>query len=241
VADRGRFVALLTIGLVIVAPVTVLAKTAIDWVTTEPLTGTVQDGELFVEAEGPGTYPLIALDDPGVQPPRFQVDGTVRHEGVDSTAYFEMWTVLPDQSRYFTRTLAEAGPMGIMSGDSETRPFTLPFELGEGGPVPVRLEINLVTEGSGRFWVGPLAIASAVEGEEATTTSTTEAPTTTGQAAPVVTTVPTDQEEGGGSGLWWGLGALVVVGGAGFAWLRSSRRKRAEEQRKMSAMDTLRY
>jgi hypothetical protein len=235
----------MTIALVVGAPITALAKTEIDWTTSEPLTGTVVDGELIVEPEGPGVYPLIVLDDPGVQPPAFTVEGTVRHEDVTGAAYFEMWTVLADESRYFTRTLAGDGPMGIMSGDSETRPFLLPFDLGEGGPVPTRLEINLVTEGPGRFWIGPMTAISSIEGADVTTTPTTEGPTTTQAptttaAEPVATTIPADEEEGGGAGLWWGLGALLVVGGAGLGWLRSSRRKRAEEQRRMNAMDSLR-
>ena len=234
--ERRRTVLLAVATFVVALPLAAEAKTVIDWASTQPLTGSVADGELLVEVSGPGVYPLLLIEDPGVEPPRFQVDGTVRHEAVAGTAYFEMWTVLPDESRFFTRTLAETGSMGYMTGDSEQRPFTLPFELGEGGPVPIRLEINLVTEGAGRFWVGPLTIASAAE---TTSTPTTQAPTTS-LAEPAATTTLADQEEAGGVGLWWGLGALVVVGATAFGWLRTSRKKRAEEQRRMNAMDSLR-
>ncbi len=164
-----------------------------------------------------------------MQPPRFQVDGSVRHEDVAGKAYFEMWTVLPDGSRYFTRTLAESGPLGSMTGTSEERPFSLPFELGDGGPVPVRLEINLVTEGSGQFWIGPLSIVSTGV-EPVTAVTTSDAIAGNGEGNEVEAT-----------GLWWGLGALVVIGVAAFlAWLRSTRKRRAEEQRRMNAMDSLR-
>jgi hypothetical protein len=218
-------------ALVLATPLVALAQSEIDWTSTEPLTGEVAEGELFVEVSGEGLYPLLVIEEPNVQPPRFQIDGTVRHEDVAGNAYFEMWTVLPDESRYFTRTLADSGPLGSMTGTSEQRPFSLPFELGEEGPVPIRLEINLITEGSGRFWVGPLSIVSS-SAEPATT------------AAPPITSDATNSigdDETEETSLWWGLGALVVVGAsASFAWLRSIRRRRAEEERRMSAMDSLR-
>jgi hypothetical protein len=220
---------LVTLAFVVAAPLAAQAQTVIDWTSNEPLTGTVVDGELFVDVSAQGVYPLLVIEGPNVQPPRFQVDGTVRHEDVDGIAYFEMWTVLADGSRYFTRTLAESGPLESMTGTSEERPFSLPFELGEGGPVPVRLEINLATEGSGRFWVGPLSIASS--GGEPTTTA----------ATPTTSVANEDNGPTGGTNTWWALAALVVVGAAAsFGWLRSLRRRREEEQRRMNAMDSLR-
>jgi hypothetical protein len=219
------------LALVLATPLVALAQLEIDWTSAEPLTGEVVEGELLVEVGGEGLYPLLVIEEPSVQPPRFQIDGTVRHEDVADSAYFEMWTVLPDESRYFTRTLAGSGPLGSMTGTSEQRPFSLPFELGEGGPVPIRLEINLVTGGSGRFWVGPLSIVSS-SADPATTT----APPTTSNA-----TGSNGDDEAEGTSLWWGLGVLMVAGAAAsFAWLRSIRRRRAEEERRMSAMDSIR-
>jgi hypothetical protein len=223
---------LISVAFVLATPLVALAQSAIEWTSNEPLTGEEVEGELFVEVGEEGLYPLLVIEEPDVQPPRFQIDGTVRHEDVAGTAYFEMWTVLADESRYFTRTLADSGPLESMTGTSQQRPFSLPFELGEGGPVPIRLEINLVTEGSGRFWVGPLSIVPS-SAEPATT------------AAPPITSDATadigDGDEAGDSSLWWGLGALVVVGAAAtFGWLSSIRRRRAEEQRRMNAMDSLR-
>jgi len=231
VGDRRRGVVLIIVSFMLPVPLVALAQSEIDWTSSEPLTGEVVEGELFVDVSEGGVYPLLVIDEPDVRPPRFQIDGTIRHEDVVGVAYLEMWTVLADESRYFTRTLADSGPLGSMTGTSEQRPFSLPFELGEGGPVPVRLEINLVTEGSGRFWVGPLSILPS--GAEPTTTTPT--PTTS-----ETTDTSGNGDAAGGAGLWWGLGALLVVGATTFGWLRSVRRRRAEEQRRMNAMDSLR-
>lgn len=227
--DRLWGILLLPVAFIVTAPLVAQAQSEIDWTSTEPLTGTVVEGDLFVEVDEGGVYPLVVIDEPGVQPPRFQIDGRVRHEDVVGTAYFEMWTVLPDGSRYFTRTLAESGPLQSMTGTSEERPFSLPFELGDGGSVPTRLEINLVTESSGQFWVGPLSIVA--NGAEPATTVTT-----------AVQTVSNGEEAGAEStGLWLGLGALLLVGAVtSLVWLRSIRRRRDEEERRMSAMDSLR-
>jgi hypothetical protein len=238
--DRSRIVGLITAALVLSVAANALAQTPIDWTSIEPLTGVVEEGELFVDVDTAAVYPLLVVAEPGVQPPRFEIDGTIRHEDVTGIAYLEMYTVLPDGSRYFTRTLAESGPLGYMTGSSEQRQFSLPFELGEGGPIPTSLEINLVTEGPGRFWVGPLTIVSAV-GQQATTTTTTQGAITTLSVSSGTTVAAFDDEEVFGTGWWWGLAAVVVAGAfAGFVWSSSVRRRRAQEQRKMDAMDSLR-
>jgi hypothetical protein len=238
--ERSRIVGLITAALMLNVAASALAQTPIDWTSIEPLTGVVEDGELFVDVDAAAVYPLLVVAEPGVQPPRFEIDGTIRHEEVAGIAYLEMYTVLPDGSRYFTRTLAESGPLGYMTGSSDQRPFSLPFELEEGGPIPTSLEINLVTEGPGRFWVGPLSIVSAV-GQQATTTSTTQSATTTGSASSGTTVAAIDDEQVFGTSWWLGLAAVVVAGAiAGFVWSRSVRRRRTEEQRKMDAIDSLR-
>ena len=109
VRDRlGRLI-LILVALVVSAPMVARAQTDIDSTSNQPLTGEVVDGDLFVEVSEGGVYPLLVIDEPNVQPPRFQIDGTVRHENVVGTTYFEMWTVLPDGSRIFTQPLPSPG------------------------------------------------------------------------------------------------------------------------------------
>jgi hypothetical protein len=187
------------------------AEGQVTWTESEPITGSVVDGDLHLTIESAGVHPLLVLDEPGVAPPRFALEGTIRHQDVEGTAYLEMWVVLPDGGRYFSRTLAEAGVLASMTGTSDARPFALPFELGEDGPTPSRLEINLVTEGAGEFWISPLTVV--------------------GGSAP----------SGGGAPLalvWVGAVGVALLGAVG-TWLVMRARRRVAEERRMAAIDAL--
>ncbi|OFW63628.1 MAG: hypothetical protein A2135_02730 [Actinobacteria bacterium RBG_16_67_15] len=134
----------------------------VSWEDTTPLSGAVEpgaapDGAAALRLTGPGTHPLIVLDDPGVDG-EYVITGMVSYEGV-TAGYLEMWSVF-GESRYFTRTLAESGELGVLRGDSEWRPFALPF-FAAPGMAPTSLEINLVLDGPGTVWIGPLGVAGA--------------------------------------------------------------------------------
>jgi hypothetical protein len=155
-----------------------------------------------------------------------------------------MWTVLDDGSRFFSRTLAEAGPLASMTGSSAERAFSLPFELGDGGPTPSSLEINLVTEGSGRFRIsGVTVVADGGVGDTPTTvaepaltteaaatpTSTLQEPVTTGEAS-----------SGEASSTRLVLAVLVAAVGGSVIFIRANRRRRDAERRRMDVMDSMR-
>lgn len=131
------------------------AITGIDWTVTPPESGRVVGTE--VEVDGPGTHRLVVITDPGIETDRYVIEGTVHYEGVDPSGYLEMWSYMADGSRYFSRTLADGGPMASLSGDSPTRPFELPFSLN-GAEGPQRVEVNVVLPSQGRVWVGPLEL-----------------------------------------------------------------------------------
>lgn len=218
-----------------------VAKTAIDWETTPPLSGSVIDGELVIDSSGANTLPLLVIDQPEVGPPRFQIDASIRYEDVEGDAYLEMWTVLADGSRFFTRTLARTGPMAMMTGSSEERLISLPFELGDGGPVPDRLEINLVTAGPGRFWISPLFVITSEDPPATSAVPTTQAaPTTT--VVPGVTVAadsagPDDETPGAG---WWAPVGGLLAAGAAVALVLVARRRNQRDRRRMEAIDSLR-
>jgi hypothetical protein len=91
----------------------------------------------------------------------YSLVGQVRYEAVEGRGYLEMWSVFADGSRYFSRSLAAAGPTAALTGTSSWRAFALPFALN-GGAAPVRLEVNLVLPGQGAVWIGPMQLEGLV-------------------------------------------------------------------------------
>ena len=113
-----------------------------------------------VEVRGPGTRAVAVIEAPAVSGDRYAIRGTVSYEDVQGDGYLEMWSVFPDGSRYFSRTLDVRGPMAKLSGSSKSRPFVLPFFLTPDVPNPVRLELNVVLPAGGTVTVAELALAS---------------------------------------------------------------------------------
>jgi hypothetical protein len=134
--------------------------------------GALAAGPFEVAGAGrPQAVTLLELDAPRVEGLLFQVAGTVRTEGVAPAGYLEMWTHFPDGSRYFSRTLAERGPIGKLEGTQAERPFVLPFQTAPGAPPPLKLVVNVVLPGAGRVTLRDLrfdgAASGAALGEEA--------------------------------------------------------------------------
>lgn len=151
-----RILLSLAVGLIAVWPAALAgADTGVDWTATPPDSGRVVGNE--VEVKGPGTHRLTVITAPGIQVDGYAIEGTVRYEAVDGTGYLEMWSYMADGSRYFSRTLADSGPMASLIGDSPARPFELPFSLN-GADGPQRVEVNVVLPSRGTVWVGPLTL-----------------------------------------------------------------------------------
>lgn len=135
----------------------------INWATSAPASGQVVDGNAQVSADGSGgLFPLIAVNVPDLGRVGFSVRGRVRYSDVAGSGYLEMWSVFADGGRYFSRTLGTEGPMAVVTGTSDWRPFELPFFL-EGAAPPNRLEINVVLPGSGTVEIGPLEVVRLAE------------------------------------------------------------------------------
>jgi hypothetical protein len=135
----------------------------INWATSAPASGQVVDGNAQVSADGSGgLFPLIAVNVPDLGRVGFSVRGRVRYSDVAGSGYLEMWSVFADGGRYFSRTLGAEGPMAVVTGTSDWRPFELPFFL-EGAAPPNRLEINVVLPGSGTVEIGPLEVVRLAE------------------------------------------------------------------------------
>ncbi len=111
------------------------------------------------------TIPLFAIDEPGVNAPRYLLRGEVRGEGIEGQAYLEMWSFFAGGGRYFSRTLAQTGPMASLSGTFRFRPFILPF-TAEPGMSPEKLAVNVALPGRGTVMLGELNLVELGSGDD---------------------------------------------------------------------------
>lgn len=114
-------------------------------------------------------FTVLALSEPKVTQAVYAIGGQVRHDAVEGKAYLEMWNVFPDGGRYFSRTLAAAGPLKWIKGTSAWRPFLLPFRVAKGKARPAKLVVNVVLPGRGTVEVGPLRLRQYASGDNPAT------------------------------------------------------------------------
>jgi hypothetical protein len=119
-------------------------------------------GDRSFEVRGPATEQVWAVESPALSGDQYAITGSVAYEDVEGDAWLEMWSVFPDGSRYFSRTLDEHGPLAKLAGSSPARPFALPFFLTPESPRPVRLELNVVLPAGGRVTLRDLRLGSGV-------------------------------------------------------------------------------
>jgi hypothetical protein len=94
----------------------------------------------------------------------YAVMGEVKYENVKGDGFLEMWNYFSPlkpgmfEGQYFSRTLGQSGEMGKLSGTSNWRPFTLPFDRTGGNSKPTRLEINVILPSQGTVYLGPIKL-----------------------------------------------------------------------------------
>lgn len=114
---------------------------------------------LKLEGERSGrTVTFLVIDNPPITQRYYILRGKIRYENVVGHGYLEMWNHLPGGGKYFTRTLAESGPMQKLHGTSDWRSFQLPFQLSGDVQPPHKLEVNLVLQGQGTVYLGPITL-----------------------------------------------------------------------------------
>lgn len=118
-------------------------------------------GARSFEVRGPASERIAVIESPAVAEQSYAITGTVAYEGVEGDGYLEMWSVFPDGSRYFSRTLDAAGPLAKLSDTSPARSFALPFFLTPDSPRPIRLEVNVVLPAGGHVTVRDLRFDSS--------------------------------------------------------------------------------
>jgi hypothetical protein len=108
----------------------------------------------------PLTMSLLRLSKPQISSELYAIVGEIRYEKVEGQGYLEMWSSFPPansglpEARYFSRTLAESGKTGRITGTAGWRRFVVPFNRTGTSNPPIRLEFNLVLPGSGTVYLG---------------------------------------------------------------------------------------
>jgi len=118
--------------------------------------------ELLISNETgqPLTTRLVTIEQPDISKFNYKVQGSIRYEGVEQPGYLEMWNHFADGGGpYFTKTLSDSGPMGVIHGASASREFTLPFRSSSRSGTPTKLEINLILPADGKVWISPLKLS----------------------------------------------------------------------------------
>jgi hypothetical protein len=140
-------------------------------------------------AGDPARVVLWESSTPAVESLRYAIAGHVRYAGVKPAGYVELLSTMEDGGEYFTRTMAEAGPLAQLAGESAWRRFALPFQSSEETGYPTKLVLALYLPGAGQVWLGPLSVVEL------------------GPDEPVFA----------GAGGWWGVRFSGFLGGLGGA------------------------
>jgi hypothetical protein len=119
--------------------------------TILPATADVPVEQLQVENAGGDavTVELLGFDAPGITQDAYAIRGYVRSRDVEGDAYLEMWNHMGGGGKFYSRSLAEAGPMARLTGTSGRRLFVVPAYLADRTDRPVRLTLSVVLPGEG--------------------------------------------------------------------------------------------
>jgi len=190
------------------------------------------EGRSYVSIENgkkePTSIPLWETKEPGIQTKCYAVRGKIRYRGVEGVGYLDLWSsfsgTAPQEpkAKYFSRTLADRGPLQRITGSSDWRDVVLPFDGTQSKTLPAGLELNLVLAGPGSVDVTDLQVLQFAD------------------AASMWAAL--GGAVSGKVGMWvsrWLFGSVLVVGIVILAGVVMAivRKKRQHELRRMRAMD----
>lgn len=117
---------------------------------------------------------ILVIENPRVAAPEYLLRGRIKYSdvrkttakvmldgverSVDRCGYVEMWSHFPGNEAYFSRTLADMGPMAKLEGTSDWREINLPFTSAPG-KLPVKLVVNVVLPGTGVVEFEPFVLS----------------------------------------------------------------------------------
>jgi len=113
------------------------------------------DNALKVENHGAGAMSATVLTilQPKITTDFYAVTGDVRYDNVEGDGFLEMWSHFSETGAYFSRTLGTTGPMAKLTGSSDWRPFTLPFDAKGARSRPSKLLVNIYLPGEGSVFL----------------------------------------------------------------------------------------
>jgi len=176
--------------------------------------------------ETPQLIELTSIEKIAFSKRAYLLRGKIKWEGVGGDGFLETWTHFPEpkQGAYFSRTMAETGPMGKLRGTSPWREFVLPFTFDDPDfPNPDKIQFNLFLPESGTVWIGDLELIE-LEPKE---------------LAQHLAKKGSSFQFPGLTLVWGLLGILGVIFGVKLAMLKYLRTKQARdiELRRMQALD----
>jgi hypothetical protein len=191
-----------------------------------------QDGTLVVkqtEAK-PTTLLLLKIEAPGIHTKAYALRCQLQSKGVEGQGYLEMWNEFPpdeagkDGQRFFTRTMAESGPMGRISGTSSWHPVVLPFNAEGAKSEPRKIELNLVLSGRGEVQIKGMELVEFADSGAMFNSLNLAA------QAPEAASRPWIRGP-------YSFSTVVVIVVVAFLIVRNLRKRHDREQRRMRAMD----
>ena len=190
-----------------------------------------QLGEVVKITRTPDVPQLIEvakIDKPAATLRAYMLRGKVKFQGVGGEGFLEIWNHFPEPKKgaYFSRTMAETGPLGKLRGDSPWREFILPFSFDDAAyPMPEKIQFNVYLPQNGTVWLSDLELVEFPPSELSKQITGASAPAAMFTRWMTVALMLTT--------------GLAVATGVAFARLiyMKSKRNQVNELRRMQAMD----
>lgn len=145
------------------------AASAVEALVPVKLAGASADGVTTVEAgTGGATVEIAAIERPPISTSVFALRGLVRYADVAGQAYLQLDSDFGERGSFFSKTLADRGPLAALTGTSDWREFVLPFYAGDGGErlIPKALTVTVVLPGTGRVELRDVKLYQYGPGED---------------------------------------------------------------------------
>jgi len=114
-------------------------------------------GVIEVTGTDKAVIPVLVDTQPNVGTHSYTLMGEVKYEKVGGTSFLETWTSI-GAGKAFSRSLADYGPMGKLTGTSAWREFMLPMNMmGSSEPVK-QIEMNVMLPDGGKVWLRNLRL-----------------------------------------------------------------------------------